>query len=215
MYVSKVTEIEFTTTTYACSISTCVIDLYDHWICSRTHHQLANSAASEDVPLATNHQHPAMRTSIVSPHPYPPQTMKSNSRTFSLLPRLTSPSSTSYLRLPLPAPAIFRSVHTIPRDTVKLAYDYVPAPSSASPSSSSSPDAPPSAGEQSLVICHGLLGSKQNWRSLSKVLAQRLDMRVFVLVSLSTTKSTSQTPQIVIHSADWWDNSADSSSDVI
>lgn len=37
--------------------------------------------------------------------------------------------------------------------------------------------------DQSLVICHGLFGSKQNWRSLSKTLAAKLKMQVFVLVS--------------------------------
>ncbi|KAK4684561.1 hypothetical protein P7C73_g5611, partial [Tremellales sp. Uapishka_1] len=34
---------------------------------------------------------------------------------------------------------------------------------------------------QSLVICHGLFGSKQNWRSLSKMFAQQLGMPVYSL----------------------------------
>lgn len=37
------------------------------------------------------------------------------------------------------------------------------------------------ASEQSLVICHGLFGSKQNWRSLAKAFAQRLGMPVYTL----------------------------------
>ncbi|CAG8766234.1 323_t:CDS:2, partial [Dentiscutata heterogama] len=32
-----------------------------------------------------------------------------------------------------------------------------------------------------LIILHGLFGSKQNWRSLAKVFAQRLNTRVFTL----------------------------------
>ncbi|ORX36341.1 Alpha/Beta hydrolase protein [Kockovaella imperatae] len=38
-----------------------------------------------------------------------------------------------------------------------------------------------SASDQTLVICHGLFGSKQNWRSLAKAFAQRLGMRVYTL----------------------------------
>ncbi|KAK8870101.1 hypothetical protein IAR55_000671 [Kwoniella newhampshirensis] len=34
---------------------------------------------------------------------------------------------------------------------------------------------------QSLVICHGLLGSKQNWRSLAKMFASKLGMPVYTL----------------------------------
>jgi len=37
--------------------------------------------------------------------------------------------------------------------------------------------------DQNLVICHGLFGSKQNWRSLAKAFAQRLGMNVYTLVS--------------------------------
>lgn len=54
-----------------------------------------------------------------------------------------------------------------------LAADLYPAPSTASGGSS----APP------LVILHGLYGSKQNWRSLAKTLAQRLERDVHALVS--------------------------------
>ncbi|GMK54377.1 hypothetical protein CspeluHIS016_0109630 [Cutaneotrichosporon spelunceum] len=35
--------------------------------------------------------------------------------------------------------------------------------------------------DQSLVLCHGLFGSKQNWRSLAKGFAQRLGMPVYAL----------------------------------
>ncbi|EIW69069.1 hypothetical protein TREMEDRAFT_31506 [Tremella mesenterica DSM 1558] len=51
---------------------------------------------------------------------------------------------------------------------VDLAYDLT------SPSSLTSPD-------QSLILCHGLFGSKQNWRSLAKTFAQRLGMPVYTL----------------------------------
>lgn len=33
-----------------------------------------------------------------------------------------------------------------------------------------------------LIILHGLFGSKQNWKSLAKTFAQRLNTRVFTLV---------------------------------
>lgn len=36
--------------------------------------------------------------------------------------------------------------------------------------------------DQSFVICHGLFGSKQNWRSLGKAFAQKLGMTVYTLV---------------------------------
>lgn len=45
-------------------------------------------------------------------------------------------------------------------------------------------------GDQCLVICHGLFGSKQNWRSLSKRFAQELDMPVYCLVSRPHSYST-------------------------
>lgn len=37
--------------------------------------------------------------------------------------------------------------------------------------------------DQNMVICHGLFGSKQNWRSLAKAFAQKLGMNVYTLVS--------------------------------
>jgi hypothetical protein len=36
--------------------------------------------------------------------------------------------------------------------------------------------------DQNLVICHGLFGSKQNWRSIAKAFAQKLGMNVYTLV---------------------------------
>ncbi|AFR92707.1 mitochondrial protein [Cryptococcus neoformans C23] len=53
---------------------------------------------------------------------------------------------------------------------VQLAYDVV------------EPSNPfPEAVGQSLVICHGLFGSKQNWRSLAKAFAVKLGMPVYTL----------------------------------
>lgn len=37
--------------------------------------------------------------------------------------------------------------------------------------------------DQNMIICHGLFGSKQNWRSLAKAFAQKLGMNVYTLVS--------------------------------
>ncbi|KAF8526238.1 Alpha/Beta hydrolase protein [Hysterangium stoloniferum] len=54
-------------------------------------------------------------------------------------------------------------------NAVELHYERVKA-------SGSSPGKP-------LLICHGLFGSKQNWRSLSKILASRLDSDVYALAS--------------------------------
>nr|ODN85214.1 mitochondrial protein [Cryptococcus depauperatus CBS 7841] len=53
---------------------------------------------------------------------------------------------------------------------VELAYDAV-EPSNPSPE----------AKDQSLVICHGLFGSKQNWRSLAKAFASKLGMPIYTL----------------------------------
>ena len=34
-----------------------------------------------------------------------------------------------------------------------------------------------------LIVCHGLFGSKQNWRSLARGMSQRLSRDVYTLVS--------------------------------
>ncbi|KAJ3046673.1 hypothetical protein HK097_000642 [Rhizophlyctis rosea] len=52
--------------------------------------------------------------------------------------------------------------------TASLAFDHYPPKTT---NTSSTP----------LVICHGLFGSKQNWRSISKTLAQRLHKDVYAL----------------------------------
>ncbi|WWD15607.1 hypothetical protein CI109_100029 [Kwoniella shandongensis] len=39
----------------------------------------------------------------------------------------------------------------------------------------------PRTDDQTLVICHGLFGSKQNWRSLAKMFASRLGMPIYTL----------------------------------
>jgi pimeloyl-ACP methyl ester carboxylesterase len=58
---------------------------------------------------------------------------------------------------------------------VELAYDLHAAPAS---TSTSNPDK-----RGALVILHGLFGSKQNWRSLARALAQRTSRDVYTLVS--------------------------------
>ncbi|CAG8700367.1 6346_t:CDS:2 [Cetraspora pellucida] len=55
-------------------------------------------------------------------------------------------------------------------DTVKLSFTQFDPPKLNEPSECST-----------LIILHGLFGSKQNWRSLAKVFAQRLNTRVFTL----------------------------------
>ncbi|BEJ12053.1 hypothetical protein CspHIS471_0205130 [Cutaneotrichosporon sp. HIS471] len=47
---------------------------------------------------------------------------------------------------------------------------------------------------QSLVLCHGLFGSKQNWRSLAKGFAQRLGMPVYALDMRNHGMSTAAQP---------------------
>ncbi|KZT34007.1 alpha/beta-hydrolase [Sistotremastrum suecicum HHB10207 ss-3] len=59
---------------------------------------------------------------------------------------------------------------TLSSRAVSLAFEKYPAPGSLS-----------SEKEGALVILHGLFGSKQNWRSLSKLLAQRLGTDVWAL----------------------------------
>jgi pimeloyl-ACP methyl ester carboxylesterase len=48
--------------------------------------------------------------------------------------------------------------------------------------------------DQSLVLCHGLFGSKQNWRSLAKGFAQRLGMPVYALDMRNHGMSPAATP---------------------
>lgn len=66
-----------------------------------------------------------------------------------------------------------RDSHMIsPPETVKLVYTvYEP------PRPRERPDCPP------IIILHGLFGSKQNWKILSKAFSNRLNTRVFSLVT--------------------------------
>lgn len=59
---------------------------------------------------------------------------------------------------------------------VKLSYDHHPGPSS------------DSASKGPLIILHGLYGSKQNWRSLAKKMAQRMKTDVYALVRFLSTE---------------------------
>lgn len=61
----------------------------------------------------------------------------------------------------------------------ELSFDLHPAPKVETSAKPSSP----------LVILHGLYGSKQNWRSLSRGLAQRTGRDVYALVSRSLRSS--------------------------
>lgn len=69
------------------------------------------------------------------------------------------------------------------RRPVELAHDHYPAVASSS-----------SSGKGPLVILHGLFGSKQNWRSLAKSLAQRTSRDVYTLVRLRITFALGQDP---------------------
>lgn len=60
-----------------------------------------------------------------------------------------------------------RCLATVASETVRLAFE-----KQAADDSSKAP----------LVVLHGLFGSKQNWRSLAKGLAQRLGRDIFTLV---------------------------------
>jgi pimeloyl-ACP methyl ester carboxylesterase len=57
------------------------------------------------------------------------------------------------------------------QETVKLAYDKYQPPTSKQSSSHS----------QAIVLSHGLFGSKQNWRSIAKALAQKVGLPVYAL----------------------------------
>ena len=80
----------------------------------------------------------------------------------------------SSMRLSITSQIVKRRFATLPDSAaVSLAYDIHPAISSVSSNTSSlSP----------IVILHGLFGSKQNWRSLSKALAQKTERTIFALV---------------------------------
>jgi len=78
---------------------------------------------------------------------------------------------TMFLRRSLRLPSIRRGYATSwdGQSVVELAFDHHPAPSAGTT-------------KGNLVILHGLYGSKQNWRSLSKALAQQTERDVFAIV---------------------------------
>lgn len=88
------------------------------------------------------------------------------------LPTYPSPSNLKFLR-----PFSTSLPKSIP---VTLASDSYPPPL---PSSSSSSTAGIEGNKGPLIILHGLYGSKQNWRSLSKTLAKNLNREVIAVVS--------------------------------
>ncbi|WVQ79075.1 hypothetical protein IAT38_001169 [Cryptococcus sp. DSM 104549] len=94
-------------------------------------------------------------------------------RAFPLLPARTTPTTSSllYLRTNHTHSYNAKASHDIKEQVpVELSYDVV-EPSKPSPEAEG----------QSLVICHGLFGSKQNWRSLAKAFAAKLGMPVYTL----------------------------------
>jgi pimeloyl-ACP methyl ester carboxylesterase len=56
-------------------------------------------------------------------------------------------------------------------EPVELSYERYPPPA----------DTPCTSSSSALVILHGLFGSKQNWRSLSRAFAQKLGIPVYAL----------------------------------
>ena len=61
------------------------------------------------------------------------------------------------------------------RSTIELAYERHAAPAAAS-------SAFGSAGPRSIVVAHGLFGSKQNWRSIARAMAAKWGLDVWAVV---------------------------------
>jgi len=104
----------------------------------------------------------------LSPLPYPPYF-----HTTMLVTRLLRPCS----RIALAPSSLFARTLTSVASTskltppVQLSFNDIPQPSSVQPARC-----------QPIVIMHGLFGSKQNWKALSKAMASRLNTRVVTLV---------------------------------
>jgi hypothetical protein len=96
-----------------------------------------------------------------------------------------APFSSDATKLTSPVATSFRQSHSVA--PVKLAFDLALPPKDVTPSA-----------DQCLVVCHGLLyvplalvshessrhdksGSKQNWRSLAKMFAHQLQMKIYTL----------------------------------
>ncbi|TXT07374.1 hypothetical protein VHUM_03094 [Vanrija humicola] len=95
-------------------------------------------------------------------------------------------SARTLTRTPAPAPA-----RTYANTTVDLAYDLTLPPKPR-----------PEADGQSLLIAHGLFGSKQNWRSLAKGFAQKLGMPVYTVDLRNHGASPHATPHTYAAMAD-------------
>lgn len=107
-----------------------------------------------------------------------------------LLAHLAGPvSSPPALQAPLPLQHLLRPFSTTPRRaaTTDPSQSSPPAPTEQpvslvyelhSPPKDASPNA---GGAQSLVVCHGLFGSKQNWRSLAKAMAKQFGVPVYAV----------------------------------
>lgn len=59
--------------------------------------------------------------------------------------------------------------------TVALDFEHYPAPKDAADKATVNPNA------EAVVVCHGLFGSKQNWRSLGRAMAKRFCLPVYAL----------------------------------
>ncbi|KAG9015322.1 hypothetical protein FRB93_013022 [Tulasnella sp. JGI-2019a] len=68
----------------------------------------------------------------------------------------------------------FTTARHVHASAIQLAYEEIPASTNPGPSSGSHAAGP-------LVICHGLFGSKQNWRSLCKAFSKTLGRSVYAL----------------------------------
>ncbi|KAL1412042.1 hypothetical protein Q8F55_003039 [Vanrija albida] len=90
-----------------------------------------------------------------------------------------------------PPPPALRAYATTTNPTVELAYDLTPPPKPR-----------PEAEGQSLLIAHGLFGSKQNWRSLAKAFAARLGMPVYTVDLRNHGASPHATPHTYAAMAD-------------
>lgn len=119
--------------------------------------------------------------SALAPLSSPPNLLPQQPTLLSMLTRssnfsqIFSLSRQGRTRVQLPARWIGTAHGTGLTPPVALSFTEVPKPS------------PQEARSQPIVILHGLFGSKQNWKALSKAMASRLNTRVFAVVRKSAS----------------------------